>query len=113
MYRGVFGRETIYYIQDLYLVPPIFPFQKMERISWSKIRSVDDKELKDYTDCINHQHSRQRTKKLKLDDVVDMENRIMGNQSKTEGFGTLPLIQYFYSYWSSSKVILLFNTIVG
>ena len=64
-------------------------------------------------DRVNNQHTRQRTKKRKLDDVVDMENRIMANQSKTEGFGTLPLTQYCYSYWSSSNVILLFNTIVG
>ena len=44
---------------------------------------------------------------------MDTENRIMANQSKTEGFGTLPLTQYCYSYWSSSNAIMLFNLIAG
>ena len=31
MYRGVFGREKFYYVQDSDLVPPIFPTTKMNK----------------------------------------------------------------------------------
>ena len=62
---------------------------------------------------IEHQHSRQREKKRKLDDVVDLQNRIMTTKSKTECLVTPPLKKSSYSYWNSSNAILLFNPIAG
>ena len=52
-------------------------------------------------------------KKRKLDDVVDLQNRIMTTKSKTECLVTLPLKQSSYSYWNISNAILLFNPIAG
>ena len=43
MYRGLFGRKKFYYIQNLGLVPPIFPMTKSKKIVWSNIQKVDVK----------------------------------------------------------------------
>ena len=109
MYKGVFGRKKFYYIQDSDLVPPIFPMTKSNKLVWSNIQKVDVKELKDYMDWIKYEHSRHRSKKRKLDDIVDMENRMMNTKSKTEGFSTVTLYKSSYSHWNSSNALPLFN----
>ena len=113
MYRGVFGRDFLNYVQDLDLVPPMLPMTKLNKSVWSNIRNFDEQELKDYMDRMDHHHRRHWTKKRKLDDVVDIKNRIIMTKPKTEGFGSSPLYQSCYSYWNMFNVILLFNPIAG
>ena len=48
-----------------------------------------------------------------MDDVVDLQNKIITTKSKTECFDTLQLKQNSYSYWNSSNATLLLNHNAG
>lgn len=75
----------------------------------SNIWNVDVKELKDYVGWINHQYSIHQTKKRRLDDAVDMGNRLMTTKSKTIGFSSSSLYLSSYLQWNSSNALQLFN----
>ena len=112
IYCGKYKKENYYFFQNPVSDPPYFPPPMNYNDKWKDIEEIDEQNLKEYINRIERGHQKQRSKKKRIRDDVDiyLYNSKMARQSESLFASSIDLGRILcYNYWDSPEAAKLFE----